>query len=168
MNFPIITKSNSSMFNKNIKNCPSIVFILAEWCGHCKTLKPHINNIKKELHNNSTKANIITVDSEALPDISSHHTNNIEGFPEIFFIDENDNKHDYDRGSREYSDLKNFIIEKLKLQQMGGAKRKIKTKKHKNKNKKNKRKTMKSKYKIKKTRVKRLRFKNKSKKHRPI
>ena len=168
MNFPIITKSNSSMFNKNIKNCPSIVFILAEWCGHCKTLKPHINNIKKELHNNSTKANIITVDSEALPDISSDHTNNIEGFPEIFFIDENDNKHDYDRGSREYSDLKNFIIEKLKLQQMGGAKRKIKTKKNKNKNKKNKRKTMKSKYKIKKTRVKRLRFKNKSKKHRPI
>ena len=128
MNFLRITKNNSDTFNNHINGSRSVVFVLADWCGHCKVLKPHLKTIQTELENSDTLGNIITIDSEALQNINSEHTNDITGFPEIFHIDEYGKKEPYDRESRNYDNLIQFIFDKLKLEKVGGS-RKVKSRK---------------------------------------
>ena len=128
MHFPRITKNNSDTFNNHINGSRSVVFVLADWCGHCKVIKPHLKTIQNELEKYDKPGNIITIDSEALQNINSEHTNDITGFPEIFHIDEYGNKEPYDRESRNYDHLKQYIIDKLKLEKVGGS-RKVRSRK---------------------------------------
>ena len=81
-------------FTSNTNNDTQLMLFYADWCGHCKRMKPDWEKVKAEFPNNC-----IDVESESITD--EHRSKyNVKGFPSIFVI-KGEEIIDYD-GERTY------------------------------------------------------------------
>tara|TARA_A100001015_G_scaffold288051_1_gene358527 strand:- start:1058 stop:1720 length:663 start_codon:yes stop_codon:yes gene_type:complete len=88
---------NSNLENNNKK----LVLVYADWCGHCKKMKPDWDRLEKEFPDKCVSYNS---DSPEGKDMFKKH--NLSGYPAMFYIDGNGNKLDDYNGDRKYSALK--------------------------------------------------------------
>jgi thiol-disulfide isomerase/thioredoxin len=81
MYYKVNSDNDAINLSKIIKDGDWMVLYYAEWCGHCKTMKPEWNkvvrNIKKDNKSNDNKNNI------NIAEIESKHIGNLEDKPQI-------------------------------------------------------------------------------------
>ena len=99
--FPLLNVRSSNQLQhikKYLNQGPVTVFIIvADWCGHCQNLKPHIESAAKLPQRN---VQIMTVRDDMLPGYNktvssfNHSASPIEadGYPTVLLIDHNGNK----------------------------------------------------------------------------
>lgn len=79
--------------NLNLKfthqNLPVLVFVYADWCGHCQHAKPNVLKLKQELEQEKTGF-VIAVDSTAESELAKRL--DVEGYPSFFLVNGNSNK----------------------------------------------------------------------------
>lgn len=79
------TVSGNFVYVKNV-NSPGMLFIHANWCGHCKRFMPIFKNLQKKLGKNFPCLSIENNELEKANGLSS--ALNIEYFPTIKFFDQ--------------------------------------------------------------------------------
>lgn len=163
---------NNKMVNDLFKNIigkkPVVVLYFANWCGHCKTLKPEWNNAINNLKNTKTLVNpknvkydafekyIIALENDSYDkDECPHVDQTVEGFPTINYYPDNKGALESFDEARDEEHLKKWLNNKLNLgsvqsqaNQPGGKRRrrrKRKTRKTKRRRKRKTRKTRKTK-----------------------
>lgn len=129
---------DAKKFNEHSKSCPCIIKYYADWCGHCKNLKPKWDSVCNKYKKNKQNFIIAEINETMIP----HTTNysNIEGFPTIIYVD-NNMKKDHYKDLHEEEQLDQWMNSKLKTQMYGGAKNKT-LKNTRNKSCKNKKMTV--------------------------
>lgn len=124
--------NNVDMINECIQSKPSIVFMVAPWCGHCQRLEPTIDTLEKELIQDPlfNKLHIVKVHDEYLSNVNL----NAKSYPTISLF--SDGKHVADHTEdRTSSSIKDFISNNISKSTRSGSKPKPK-KKRKTKRKK--------------------------------
>jgi thiol-disulfide isomerase/thioredoxin len=111
---------NESDLNKSIRSNNTFLKIYAEWCGHCKALKPEWEKLVNEaLSNDELKDNInlISIEETQLKRMSEKLQKKVEGFPTLLFIKKGemdpDNYIQYS-GDRNASSMLEFIKNQVK------------------------------------------------------
>ena len=122
-----IDQDNAAQFDKEIDKRPTIVFVLADWCEHCKTLKPAVAQLRDKLkiQFKDSDRGFIILNENAISGIHSKHVRDISSFPSIFYVNE-DKKHEYDKPTRDYDTLLKYCLDKYLPQQQGGLRRSMK------------------------------------------
>ena len=118
--------NNVNMINECIQSKPSIVFMVAPWCGHCQRLEPTIDTLEKELIQDPqfNKLHIVKVHDEYLSNVNL----NAKGYPTISLF--SDGKHVADHAEdRTPSSIKDFISNNISKSTRSGSKPKKKKKK---------------------------------------
>ena len=79
-----VDDTNVDAFNKDVKNGTAMVAYTADWCGHCKSLKPHWNNFQNKCSRKKCRKPV-TVASCDVPTNQgkAFYANNVRGFPTI-------------------------------------------------------------------------------------
>lgn len=143
---PILhVRSNSSCdkYNRLLKKIPCITLFYADWCGHCQQFKPEWNKFEKLIHNSNISNEIL------IASVVEKQRNNIDGdsdvlgYPTIFYLMDGKKQKEYS-GPRTSEGLLDFLESvkpelrekikdrpSLKLLQMGGKRKIIKSKKNK-------------------------------------
>lgn len=89
-NFKVI---NDSVFiNPRIMNGnPGIILVHAHWCGHCKRFMPTYQGIASQLNQAGDSFACLAIESEELKKDNGAVSKalNIEGFPTLFWVDQN-------------------------------------------------------------------------------
>jgi thiol-disulfide isomerase/thioredoxin len=103
--------------------------IYANWCGHCKTLKPQWNSMKKMIHNKNIKFVEIEEQQEnKLNQFKNQYPSlQINGYPTIFKIYPN-KKIEYYNENRMANDMKNWAL--TNVRQNTNTKRKFRKNRH--------------------------------------
>jgi len=55
----------------------------AEWCGPCKLMSPHINQLMEKYNTEGSEINVIDVDVDTNPELASEHK--IKTIPTLIF-----------------------------------------------------------------------------------
>ena len=134
-------------FNKADK---FLLFIYADWCGHCKSMKPDMKKFKlyaaeKQECNvfvGFIEAGALNKDDK-INEILSKYKINPKGFPTIVFGEKGEDPEEF-QGNRIFDEFKDILSKLCKKQQGGRKRRKIRRKTRK-KTKKKKRKRRKKK-----------------------
>ena len=97
-------------FSKSIKESgkSSIVQFSADWCSPCKTLKPIMEEISKEM---SDKLNFFYMDIDSSPNVPTLFT--IRGVPTLIIFDKNGEQKNLKVGFSTKSNVKSFIEENI-------------------------------------------------------
>lgn len=83
------TEDDVKKYNENVKIFPTVVLFYADWCGHCKDLKPTWHLFEKKMRDEySGPAMIARVNSNV--NSQAFGADKIQGYPDIFAI-KNDN-----------------------------------------------------------------------------
>ena len=88
---------------------PCLVLFHANWCGHCKKMKPEWDKFKKENNSNNTGVIALDLENDENKDLMNKH--GIKGFPTIKFFPNghsNGNGEDYN-GSRTADAFHSFV-----------------------------------------------------------
>ena len=80
MYLKVLTDSDASKLSELINDGDWMVLYYAEWCGHCKTMKPEWDKVVQKLKE-SGNVNVADVKSDVIPKLE--HKPDIEGFPTI-------------------------------------------------------------------------------------
>jgi thiol-disulfide isomerase/thioredoxin len=75
-----------NMENSTSSN-PAFVIFYAEWCGHCKTLKPIIKLLQEKTppkNKKGTSVDIIMINAEKKKELSQQH--DVKGYPTIKYL----------------------------------------------------------------------------------
>ena len=96
---------NNGGGNSNINKEIQIIFVYAEWCGHCNTFKPEWAKFEGWAKQNGIKAEKIEGDKNQ-PLCAKHQ---IQGFPTILKLDSSGNKVAEYNGARSSEGLIEFI-----------------------------------------------------------
>lgn len=88
--------------NNDNENGSKLVLFHADWCGHCKKMKPDWDKVKSEFPNRCQD-----IESEQ---ITQEHRDkyDIKGFPSIFTVNKDNQIKEWD-GGRTYTDFKNYL-----------------------------------------------------------
>jgi len=92
---------------KCINNHPSIIFMVAPWCGHCQRLKPELETLENKLKNDNLfdLLKFLEINDTFLDDVNLKAD---EGFPTISF--HSDGKHvDNFQGERTADNMEKYI-----------------------------------------------------------
>lgn len=86
----------------------NLVLFYADWCGHCKNIKPVWDSASKKISNENVKMIKVNCGED-----NSKHTQivekyNIQGFPTIKLLNNGKVEEDYN-GGRGVNDLVNFV-----------------------------------------------------------
>ena len=102
---------SSQEYNKTMKDKPIMVLFYADYCGHCKDMKPEwnkfVSSIQKKYTSKHPPMLIASINNEAMPFIEGHKE--IKGFPSIFSLKPNGEKHQEFNGSRTANDFEEFF-----------------------------------------------------------
>lgn len=118
----------NKLFHNIIGNKPVVVLYFANWCQHCKNMKPEwenaiddlnvekFNSPKKVIHGDFNKYIIAlengSYDKDKCPDIDK----NVQGFPTInYYPDKKDATLESFEGERKKEDIKDWLNDKLDL-----------------------------------------------------
>lgn len=80
MYIKVLSKDSATNFSNSLNSGDWVVLYYAEWCGHCKTMKPEWNKFISNMKSNK-KINIADVNSDYIHDLK--HKPTIDGFPTI-------------------------------------------------------------------------------------
>lgn len=82
-----ISNSNGVYINTNItKKNPGMLFVFANWCGHCHRFMPIFNELQKQL--GSDFPLVALEDTELKKNAKLSQDLNVQGFPTIKFFDQ--------------------------------------------------------------------------------
>ena len=119
-----LSKDNTEKVNSILKGeTPVMLKITAHWCGHCKTLKPEWESMKKQIHD--SPGTIIDVEDELgeqkLDLLDKSLTKNVgfEGYPHIIAMKGGNMTEEF-KGERNSENLKNFFTRNVIDMQKGG------------------------------------------------
>ena len=89
-----------------------VALFYADWCGHCKTFKPHFDKVQAELNGeqcstSNKKLRIVKVDCSENNKLSNKY--NVNGFPTVKIFGANGGETEYS-GKREYGDFKSYLL----------------------------------------------------------
>ena len=118
-------KQSAEYFDKCAKEDPTIVKYYADWCGHCKNLKPEWDKACAPLKKSTKKFNIAEANEKAIPHINSYST--VPGYPSILYLEKGDKKDQYN-GPHDAEELKTWMDTKIGSSfkgQIGGTKQTI-------------------------------------------
>lgn len=91
-------ETSPDSFHKDIGSGKKLVLFYADWCGHCKTLKPEWDKAANEVNRNNQikmiKINVGDSSNAKQQMISKRY--NIEGYPTILSFDSENNMKKYD------------------------------------------------------------------------
>jgi len=99
-----LTDSSFKTELKSLEEFPVFVLFYAEWCGHCKAIKPHWNKLAKHF-NDGNVMRIAQLEADQNRKMAEKFK--IKGFPTLYMVNKNRKFIQY-KGPREYSDLLNF------------------------------------------------------------
>ncbi len=124
----VTDNNNLSRYNDLVKKVPSIVLFYADWCGHCKSLKPHWNDLEK-LVRKQHKENDFMIARINEPFVNKvEGYSSVSGFPTIYHLMNGEHNADYDK-QRDIEGLIEFLSEVYPgIQIQNGGKRKRKHK----------------------------------------
>ena len=74
--------SNIIDFNNQVKNKSALIFVLADWCGHCQHFKPEVKNYIEYMSNSNNNGIIGLFNDNTLK--QANNMPNINGFPSVF------------------------------------------------------------------------------------
>ena len=97
--------SNIDDFNNEVKHNSAIIFVLADWCGHCQDFKPKINDYVQHMSNSNNNGIIALFDDNTMKE--ANNMPSINGFPSVFSM-RNGTKHQDYNGERSKEGLINF------------------------------------------------------------
>ena len=97
--------SNIEDFNNEVKHNSAIIFVLADWCGHCQDFKPKINDYVQHMSNTNNNGIIALFDDNTMKE--ANNMPSINGFPSVFSM-RNGMKHQDYNGERSKEGLINF------------------------------------------------------------
>ena len=97
--------SNIDAFNNEVKHNSAIIFVLADWCGHCQDFKPKINDYVQHMSNTNNNGIIALFDDNTMKE--ANNMPSINGFPSVFSM-RNGMKHQDYNGERSKEGLINF------------------------------------------------------------
>ena len=97
--------SNIDDFNNEVKHNSAIIFVLADWCGHCQDFKPKINDYVQHMSNTNNNGIIALFDDNTMKE--ANNMPSINGFPSVFSM-RNGMKHQDYNGERSKEGLINF------------------------------------------------------------
>ena len=97
--------SNIEDFNNEVKHNSAIIFVLADWCGHCQDFKPKINDYVQHMSNSNNNGIIALFDDNTMKE--ANNMPSINGFPSVFSM-RNGMKHQDYNGERSKEGLINF------------------------------------------------------------
>ena len=112
-----INSSNLNDFIEKLNNndkC-TMIFIFANWCGHCKAMKPEMTKFKQELKaDNNVPALVafleetdMTKNKDKIQDLP--FANEVNGFPTIVYRDQGDDNFTSYSGDRTHQAFMKFI-----------------------------------------------------------
>ena len=99
------SNNNVSGGGNNINKNHEILFVYAEWCGHCTAFKPEWAKFESWCSENGVKATKIEGDKNQA--LCEKHE--IQGFPTILKVDSSGNKVEEYSGSRSVEGLIQFV-----------------------------------------------------------
>lgn len=152
MEFIEIKKGDGNKFGPSIVGGALILFF-SNGCGHCTSMKPEWNNLKKklnELQRDLRGVNIVSVNSDAAGELDSEWHDYARRVPTIIAVDKKGKKHDYNK-ERKTEEFVEFMKEILSNTPQKGGKKRKKTKRRKKTNMRKSKRSRKSK-KVRKTR----------------
>jgi thiol-disulfide isomerase/thioredoxin len=158
-----INEGNLNEFNENAKQGTAMVAYTADWCGHCKRLKPHWDKFQKGCARKTCdEQNPVTVAHCDVPTYQStaFGAKNVQGFPTIIAFQNGKEVGRFSQadGNRENpKDLERFLKKHMKVNK---KKRKGRNSKRKKKRTKKKRRRKSTKKKRKQRKKSRKSFKN--------
>lgn len=83
-----ILKSNEVYINPNItKKNPGMLFVYANWCGHCQRFKSTFNELQQQLGSDFPLVSLEDVELNKNTTLSK--SLQVQGFPTIKFFDQN-------------------------------------------------------------------------------
>ena len=74
--------SNIIDFNNQVKKKSALIFVLADWCGHCQHFKPEVKNYIEYMSNSNNNGIIGLFNDNTLK--QANNMPNINGFPSVF------------------------------------------------------------------------------------
>ena len=155
-----LNSNNLSHFNKDVGNGVAMLALTADWCGHCKALKPHWNKFQNKCKRKKCSSPVTVANCDAKYHNQIDLPLNVQGFPTIALYKNGKHVKDFgmeDGDRHNLADLEKFLSKEMKQTKQRKVRRnKTKKKRKKKNNKKNKRKTKKNKKRKKKSLKKKL------------
>lgn len=132
-----VNNSNIDTFNNKVNTEPSIVCFHADWCGHCKQLKPEWDEMVNNIDKNNLSGLLARIEESNMG--RANCDSNIMGYPTIRVFKGGRKIKDYS-GKRDAKSLENFVKQTLGNNLSGGKRKKKKKRKSRKKKTKKKRK----------------------------
>ena len=147
---------NMDLVNKLLNKDNVVVFFTAPWCGHCKQLKPVMQNVFGRFKGNSLPGTLLNVSEQEMPRMVVN--NRINGYPTIRHYHNGQVVNDYN-GIRDEKSIAEYLAKifdnnKLTLNKVSVSLRRSKKRKQKKKTKNQKKKTKNQKKKTRKQKKK--------------
>ena len=111
-------------FNNNVKKGPWLVWFYADWCGHCKMMKPEWKKLEKRCARDP-RLNVAKVSDEMKNDIPEQMNQNIQGYPTVRMFNNGKMMSEYS-GERNNNAFLEFLLNKIKNVRNTAVKKSVK------------------------------------------